>query len=269
MKGFTMRICLALFCAASLTQAASAEGPADILFGTFSNEEQVYFDKDSGNTPPPWFSLRIGRATNGALVEEIDAFGAADSEGHALQIKSRDDKIVLDYGACQRLYTKDGDALVASGATGKCAAPATMTRIGPEGITLGYPDGKTSLLRRARPVTCWSAIPKEAKKADGSADWFFARDVNIHDQGGRAMIGKDAVGVKPVVIRMRNVVWPPKPDGSANTNRPSLVLYVHMPDEPDRAVSYVWADPEAARIGINLRWMQASCTIDGKEKAGG
>jgi hypothetical protein len=30
-------------------------------------------------------------------------------------------------------------------------------------------------------------------------------------------------------------------------------------------VSYAWADEGAARVGINLRWMQASCTIDGAE----
>ena len=27
-----------------------------------------------------------------------------------------------------------------------------------------------------------------------------------------------------------------------------------------RAVSYGWADPGAKRLGINLRWMQASCS---------
>jgi hypothetical protein len=255
MRGHT-----AFFVALLTTSGAQANDIKDVLFGTFSNEEEVYFDQDSGKTPPPWFSLRIGPATSGAMIEEIDAFGIAGSEGHAVQIRKEGARTTLDYGACQRHYAESEEAFVAAGMTGRCAAPATVTRIGPEGITLTYPDGKTSLLRRARPVTCWSAIPKEAKKADGSTDWFFARDVKIHDQGGRAMVGKDQAGVKPVVIRMRNVVWPP-----GNSNRPSLVLYIHMPEEPDKATSYVWADPGAARIGINLRWMQASCTVDGKE----
>jgi len=57
-----------------------------------------------------------------------------------------------------------------------------------------------------------------------------------------------------VGIKMRNVRWP------YGNNRPSLVLYAYRPDE-DRAVSYAWADPSAQRIGINLRWMQASCTL--------
>ena len=76
-------------------------------------------------------------------------------------------------------------------------------------------------------------------------------------------VGKGEAGVKPVVLRMRNVTW----SGSArSTNRPSLVLYVHTVDDPDHAVSYVWSDPGAARLGVNLRWMQASCTVDGAEQ---
>jgi hypothetical protein len=259
----------AFMCVTSVAHGAQAQAPVDMLFGTFSNEEQVYFDKDSGKTPPPWFSMRISPTTTGAIIDEIDAFGVEHSDGHAFQIRHEGNNIVLDYGICQRRYARDGLALVASGVTGNCAAPATMTRIGPEGVTLSFPDGRSSLLRRARGVTCWSAIPKEQKKPDGSTDWFFAQNVKIHDQGGRTLIGKDVPDVKPVVIRMRNVVWPPKPDGSPSSNRPSLVLYIHMPDEPAKAVSYAWADPDAARIGINLRWMQASCTIDDKEKAGG
>jgi hypothetical protein len=127
-------------------------------------------------------------------------------------------------------------------------------------------DGTALKLRRARPATCWVAIRKDKPKADGSPDWFFASGVKLHDQGGRALVGKDAPDTQPVVIRMRNVVWPPKPDGTPSTNKPSVVLYVHKPDEPDRSEAYAWADPGAARVGINLRWMQASCGIDGMEQ---
>jgi hypothetical protein len=125
-----------------------------------------------------------------------------------------------------------------------------------------YPNGQVSQLRRARPASCWVAIRKDKSKADGKEDWLFLRDVKLNDQGGRARAGGGDSGAQEVVIRMRNVVWP-----QPTTNKPSLVLYVHKPDQPDRAESYVWADPAAARIGINLRWMQASCTIDGAEKA--
>lgn len=119
-----------------------------------------------------------------------------------------------------------------------------------------FADGSLTMLRRARPLTCWGSIPKTQKKADGSDDWYFVSGLKIHDQGGRVLFGGQKTGAPPVILRIRNVVWPTGP------NRPSLVLYVHKPDAPDRADAYSWADPDAKRIGINLRWMQASCSID-------
>ncbi len=105
--------------------------------------------------------------------------------------------------------------------------------------------------------TCWASVRKPTPKPDGGEDWAFYPGLKLHDQGGRVLA--DGKGGPPVVLRMRNVVWP------SGNNRPSLVLYIHRPEAPDRAESYAWADPGAARIGINLRWVQASCTIDGRE----
>ena len=131
---------------------------------------------------------------------------------------------------------------------------AAMTKEG--AIAFPVAGGTLTILRRARDVTCWGSVPRIAKKGDGSDDWYFAAGLKLHDQGGRVQFGGGDTGAPPVVLRMRNVVWP------TGTNKPSLVLYVHKPESPDRAESYSWADPDAKRIGINLRWMQASCTID-------
>ena len=46
---------------------------------------------------------------------------------------------------------------------------------------------------------------------------------------------------------------------SGSRNKPSLVLYVHK-DDPVRAESYSWAAPASTMIGINLRWVQGSCS---------
>jgi hypothetical protein len=124
------------------------------------------------------------------------------------------------------------------------------------GLEVKLADGRTTKLRRARPATCWVAAPKAAKKADGSDDWFGARGLKLHDQGGRVSFGGGTTGAPAATLRMRNVVWP------TGNNRPSLVLYVHTPEGGERAVSYSWADKDAKTVGINLRWMQASCTID-------
>lgn len=116
-------------------------------------------------------------------------------------------------------------------------------------------DGARTELRRGTAFTCWMAIPRFAKKADGSDDSLFAGKLRLHDQGGRVTSGGGNSGAPQAIFRLRNVVWPPP-----STNKPSLVLYVLKPDAPERAVSYAWADPDAALIGINLRWVQGSCS---------
>jgi hypothetical protein len=112
--------------------------------------------------------------------------------------------------------------------------------------------GGTAELRRARGFSCWVST----KRPDRD-QWYFRPGVRLHDQGGKARVISDDAEPVEVTIKLRNVVWPSGP------NRPSLVLYIYAKDDPGRAVSYSWADPGATRIGINLRWMQASCTLDG------
>ena len=115
----------------------------------------------------------------------------------------------------------------------------------------GHPTGVPHKNRKARRFECWMT----AKQRDG--EWTFRRGLEIYDQGGMAWLKTEEEAPQQVGIKMRNVRWP------YGNNRPSLVLYAYRPNE-DRAVSYAWADPSAQRIGINLRWMQASCTLAAK-----
>jgi hypothetical protein len=201
---------LALVAMATPACAAAASLPP----GLYTNEEEVYFDKEAKRPAAPWIGVTVGADSKVAFV---DLFGRA-------------------------VAATTYKALVPSETAGRVA------------MTLS--DGRVTELRRARTATCWGAAPKAVKKADGSEDWAGARDLKLHDQGGRVSFGGGTTGVPEVVLRMRNVIWPSGP------SRPSLVLYIHKPDAPDKAVSYSWADPGAKMIGINLRWMQASCTID-------
>ena len=112
----------------------------------------------------------------------------------------------------------------------------------------GHPTGVPHKNRKARRFECWMT----AMQRDG--EWTFRRGLEIYDQGGMVWLATEEQPPEKVGIKMRNVRWP------YGNNRPSLVLYAYRPDE-DLAVSYAWADPSAQRIGINLRWMQASCTL--------
>jgi hypothetical protein len=222
---------------ASASPLAAQDPPAPVTL-IYSNEEQVYFAKEQKRDAPGLIYLKVEKYPGGkdeVTVTAIDAFGAP----------VRADSAMLEEASRSLYFAKDRDVAVFS-AQGN--------------------SGLTYELRRARPATCWVAIKKDKPKADGSPDWHFQQNVKLHDQGGRALVGAGVADTQPLVIRMRNVIWPPKPDGTPSTNKPSVVLYVHKPDKPDSAESYGWADPGAARIGINLRWMQASCGIDGMEQ---
>lgn len=111
-----------------------------------------------------------------------------------------------------------------------------------------------SELRQARDFSCWVSVKKFASKPDGSDDWTWQGNLAMQDQGGQIAIPGN--GVAPdVMIRMRNVTW-----AKGSSNAPSTVLYVHK-DDPVRAESYAWGSPETRRVGVNLRWVQASCTL--------
>ena len=77
--------------------------------------------------------------------------------------------------------------------------------------------------------------------------------MKLHDQGGVAELMTDEDTPRSIRLKLRDVDWP------YGTNRPSLTMYVHE-GMSDRAVSYTWTEAGAERIGINLRWIQASCT---------
>ena len=114
-------------------------------------------------------------------------------------------------------------------------------------------------LRRARSFTCWAAIMRGAAHGDdtrGMRDWDFRQGVAIHDQGGEAVLVSDEETPRSIRLLLRDVDW------TYGDRRPSLTLYVHEGDD-DRAVSYAWTGGGEDRIGINLRWLQASCTADG------
>ena len=114
-------------------------------------------------------------------------------------------------------------------------------------LVFGHPERVPHKNRKARRFECWVAVQQRDEQ------WTFRQDLEIFDQGGFVWIETDEDEPQNVGIKLRNVVWP------YGNNRPSLVLYAYR-ETADRAESYAWAEPTAERIGLNLRWMQGSCT---------
>lgn len=111
-------------------------------------------------------------------------------------------------------------------------------------------------LKKVRPFRCWLSVRREGVAAEEPSAWTFDRDIAVHD-GGELVWTATGARQAAVGLKIRRPVWPSGP------NQDSLVLYVHdrAAEDPEQAVSYSWADPGAERIGINLRWMQASCSL--------
>ena len=126
----------------------------------------------------------------------------------------------------------------------------------------GNKAGISHKLNKARPFTCWTSVLRGASHGTTgvgvSESWTFDRGW-LHDQGGELTVKTDETPAREFYIRMRNVEWP------YGTNKPSLTMYVHEKGNP-RAISYSWADENATRVGINLRWLQASCSLAGPER---
>ena len=109
---------------------------------------------------------------------------------------------------------------------------------------------------KARPFECWASILRGAKHGDSGEDmndWDFRRGLWFHDQGGEIRIQTDETPPRDIRLLLRRMEWPDK------NNRPSLVLYIFEGNRK-RATSYTWTEFDSERIGINLRWLQASCT---------
>lgn len=128
------------------------------------------------------------------------------------------------------------------------------------GYVFGNKANEPVKAKKLRRFSCWVSTLKPDSDPEDNANWSFAANQKIHDQGGRLWIEAGEQAHVKVGLKMRQAVWP------YGRNQPSLVLYVYDEANPEKAVSYSWADPEAARVGINLRWMQASCSlVEGQE----
>jgi hypothetical protein len=162
-------------------------------------------------------------------------------------------------GACRVTSQRDGRTLVITDdlVLSQSALSIHDRAVDAAGVYVyGNKAGIPHQLRKARMFQCWVAVLRGAKHGDsggGLNDWQFQRELLIHDQGGELAIRTDETPPRDFFLRLRAVEWP------MGANRASLTLYVHEKGN-DRALSYVWGEIEAQRLGINVRWLQASCT---------
>jgi|GEM_PF-836813 len=113
--------------------------------------------------------------------------------------------------------------------------------------------------RRVRWFGGWLAINGAGPRATmESKDWHEQRKLRIHDEGGRlAVLWRDGSrSGYSVELSRQNV------GGESQVLKLALIE-----DASARALSYVWANPEATRIGMHLGWVQVGLELQGEPAA--
>ena len=113
-------------------------------------------------------------------------------------------------------------------------------------------------LHRAREFTCYADVPG----VGGGRDEPYNRydNMSVHDQGADAWFETDAG--RRLGLSLFAVDWPINNYDGFFT-RDSLVLYIleQLEDDTIKEHGYAFTEPDVERIGINLKWMLASCFL--------
>jgi len=117
-----------------------------------------------------------------------------------------------------------------------------------------------ALEREPIAYTGWAVLQRQ--HLDSSAkddDWIYMKGIEIMDIGEKLRLMD---GDKPTPYRVELIVITYE---KSNTTVLKLALYE---DGNDRAITYIWGEPGAGRLGMNLRWMQVGLTRTDLAKSG-
>ena len=113
-------------------------------------------------------------------------------------------------------------------------------------------------LHRAREFTCYADVPG----VGGGRDEPYNRydNMSVHDQGADAWFETD--DGRRLGLSLFAVDWPIN-NYEGFFTRDSLVLYIleELEDGSVKEHGYAFTEPDVERIGINLKWMLASCFL--------
>lgn len=113
-------------------------------------------------------------------------------------------------------------------------------------------------LHRAREFSCYADVPG----VGGGRDEPYNRydNMSVHDQGADAWFETD--DGRRLGLSLFAVDWPIN-NYEGFFTRDSLVLYIleQLEDDTVKEHGYAFTEPDVERIGINLKWMLASCFL--------
>ena len=246
-----------------------------LLPGFYSNANQAYFDgRRQVVQPQNRVNVTIEASADAHIftATRTDAEGAMISE-QRWSLFDDDAKQAVrmevdDFQAgkqCPVWWTRDA-AQFSAEANADCAkdpgSPIALSLAQQQLWWSSRSSDSTIKLHRSRAFTCYADIPG----VGGGRDEPYTRydNLSLHDQGAETWFtDKDG---RTLGLRLFNVDWPIN-NYEGYFTRDSLVIYVveKFEDDTTKEHGYAFTLPEANRIGINLKWLLASCfMVSGK-----
>ncbi|MCU0390224.1 MAG: chromophore lyase CpcT/CpeT [Thermoflexibacter sp.] len=112
----------------------------------------------------------------------------------------------------------------------------------------GHKEKIPHKLRKCRFFTGWIIAQKEGK----DNEYHQMRNITIHDQGQRIQLVTETGEKTKYYAELSEVAY------NKDLNVLKLAIYE---EGKDKAIAYTWANTDAERIGINLRYVQAGFTL--------
>ncbi len=113
----------------------------------------------------------------------------------------------------------------------------------------GNKSGEHHKLKRCRYLEGWAVLKKEGTEKE---EYEVFRGLRLHDQGQILPLVTKAGEKTKYSVQAAHLI-------EQSTKTEVMVLKIFEQGK-EQAISYVWTEPGAERIGINLRWIQAGLT---------
>tara|TARA_R110002110_G_scaffold415765_3_gene655263 strand:- start:26833 stop:27813 length:981 start_codon:yes stop_codon:yes gene_type:complete len=107
--------------------------------------------------------------------------------------------------------------------------------------------------RKVQRFSGWMGVKKSSVDPEYQGDeMFFNGDISIHNEGGIVALVDDEGSPTGYSIQLARLTY-------QNTRTAILKLGI-IEDATNKTLVYTWGEPDATRLGINLRWFQVGLT---------
>jgi hypothetical protein len=243
---------------------------------TYDSIEQAYFEgrrlkaggneKDAVTNPRHSFKLSHGGKNSMAYTIERDGM----VEQWTMSVDAGGTAVRLNRGntdpRCDFLIRREAGQFTGRTASG-CGSTMGIA-ITERAIWIGDgPDASSwTQYRLAREFQCFVDVPG----VGGGRNIPYKRygPFAVLDQGGKARFTTQETPPRTLEIRLRNVAWGYN-NAPGQFTRNSLTLYISTIDAAGVATegAYVFGEPTAQRLGVNLKHLLANCAIVPLERA--